>query len=91
MIRLFRHYISQALLTLLIAEALNLFWAIYLGRALRMAQDDKGIWPHLGEVVPNALVFTAVMIMIMVALGLYARDFCAARAICCCGWASASC
>ena len=75
MIRLFRHYISQALLTLLIAEALNLFWAIYLGRALRMAQDDKGIWPHLGEVVPNALVFTAVMIMIMVALGLYERHF----------------
>ncbi|MCC8998971.1 MAG: hypothetical protein LM522_05660, partial [Candidatus Contendobacter sp.] len=75
MIRLFRHYISQALLTLLIAEALNLFWAIYLGRALRMAQDDKGTWPHLDEVVPNALVFTAVMIMIMVALGLYERHF----------------
>ncbi|HRD50536.1 MAG: TIGR03013 family PEP-CTERM/XrtA system glycosyltransferase [Candidatus Competibacter sp.] len=75
MIRLFRHYISQALLTLLIAEALNLFWAIYLGRTLRMVQDYGRAWPHLGEVAPNALVFTAVMITIMVALGLYERHF----------------
>ena len=31
MIRLFKHYVSRALLTLLIAEALCLFLSIYLG------------------------------------------------------------
>ena len=76
MIRLFRHYVSQTLFTLLIAEALNLFWAIYFGRALRMGQGyQEAAWPHLGEVAPNALVFTMVMITIMVALGLYERHF----------------
>lgn len=75
MIRLFRHYISQALLTLLIAEALNLFWAIYFGRALRMAQDYESSWPQISEVAPSALVFMTVMITIMVALGLYERHF----------------
>ncbi len=75
MIRLFRHYISQALLTLLIAEALNLFWAIYFGRVLRMMYPYEGSWPQVSEVAPSALVFAAVMITIMVALGLYERHF----------------
>jgi hypothetical protein len=34
MVRLFRHYISRALLTLLVVEALYLFLAIYVGRSL---------------------------------------------------------
>lgn len=75
MIRLFRHYISRALLTLLVAEALNLFWAIYIGRTLRAAYAYEGSWPKVSEVAPSALAFTIVMITIMIALGLYERHF----------------
>ena len=74
MIRLFKHYVSRALLTLLIAEALCLFLSIYLGRALRTVVGDQGSWPSLAEVIPSALVFALVMIAIMVAMGLYERN-----------------
>lgn len=74
MIRLFKHYISSALLTLMIAEALCLFLAIYLGRALRTVVGDQGSWPLLAEVIPSALVFALVIIAIMVAMGLYERN-----------------
>jgi len=74
MIRLFRHYVSRALLTLLVAEALHLFLSIYLGRSLRVVLLEHGSWPPLIETLPSALAFTMVMISIMVALGLYERN-----------------
>jgi hypothetical protein len=74
MIRLFKHYVSRALLTLLIAEALCLFLSIYLGRALRTVVGDQASWPLLPEVVPSALAFSLVMTAIMVAMGLYERN-----------------
>jgi len=74
MIRLFRHYVPRALLILALVEALILIGSIYLGRSLRlraygMSQAD------LHNALPTALIFTAVMIVIMTAMGLYERHF----------------
>ncbi len=74
MIRLFRHYVSSALLTLLVAEALLLFLSIYLGRVLRAVLVDQGSWSPLVEVIPTGLAFSLVMTAIMVAMGLYERN-----------------
>ncbi len=74
MVRLFRHYVSRALLTLLVAEALYLFLAIYMGRSLWVVLVAQSSWPLLAEVAPSALVFSLVMTAIMVAMGLYERN-----------------
>ena len=75
MMRLLRHYISQALLTLLGVEALSLFGSIYLGRALYFMaiQGEDGFF--VGEMIPSASAFMFVMLTIMIALGLYERNF----------------
>ncbi len=75
MMRLFRHYISRALLTLLVAESLLLFWSIYFGRALRVALDREDTLLSFNEIIPSASVFVLVMSVIMTALGLYERNF----------------
>ncbi len=79
MIRLFRHYFSQAFLTLFFAEMLHLFWSIYFGRSLRMVLGYQSAMPQLSEVVPSALAFVAVMLAIMTAMGLYERNFWSGR------------
>jgi len=80
MIRLFRHCVSQASVTLLIAEMLFLFWSIYFGRSLRMmVMADQSVLPSLSEVAPSALVFMLVMLSIMTAMGLYERNFWSGR------------
>ncbi|HCB15368.1 MAG TPA: sugar transferase [Gammaproteobacteria bacterium] len=80
MVRLFRHYVSQAFGTLLVAEMLFLFWSIYFGRSLRMmVLADQSTMPHLSEIAPSALVFVGVMIAIMTAMGLYERNFWSGR------------
>ena len=80
MVRLFRHYVSQAFGTLLVAEMLFLFWSIYFGRSLRMmVLADQSTMPQLSEIAPSALVFVGVMIAIMTAMGLYERNFWSGR------------
>jgi sugar transferase (PEP-CTERM system associated) len=74
MVRLFRHYVSSALLTLLMAEALLLFLSIYFGTALRTVLVSQGYWPPLAEDIPTGLVFSLVIVAIMVAMGLYERN-----------------
>ncbi len=74
MIRLFRHYVSRALLTLLVAEALLLFLSIYFGRALRTVLVGQGYWPPLAEGIPTGSVFSLVIVAILVAMGLYERN-----------------
>lgn len=75
MMRFFRHYISRALLTLLVAESLHLFWSIYVGRMLHEAMNREDALFPFGEMVPSALVFVLVMCVIMTAMGLYERNF----------------
>ncbi|MCB1769722.1 MAG: TIGR03013 family PEP-CTERM/XrtA system glycosyltransferase [Candidatus Competibacteraceae bacterium] len=80
MIRLFRHYVSRAFLTLLVAEMLLLFWSIYFGRSLRMmVLTNQGTMPQINELAPSALVFVGVMLSIMTAMGLYERNFWSGR------------
>ena len=75
MTRLLRHYVSQAMLALLVLEALNLFGSIYLGRILYFVVIQQGSWPRMDEMIPSAAVFTIIMLTIMIALGLYERNF----------------
>lgn len=73
MIRLFRHYIPISLLLLAAIEALILPVSIYCGKVLRAELLDVRI-PSLEESVPTSVIFTAVMISIMTAMGLYERN-----------------
>ncbi|MBK8181602.1 MAG: TIGR03013 family PEP-CTERM/XrtA system glycosyltransferase [Candidatus Competibacteraceae bacterium] len=75
MMRIFRHYISRALLTLLIAEFLHMFWSIYLGQSLYRSLGAEDSVPLFSETIPSALVFVLVMGLIMTAMGLYERNF----------------
>ena len=74
MIRLFRHYVPRALLLLASAEALILIGSMYLGRSLRLYAYGMS-QAELHNVLPTAVIFTAVMIVIMTAMGLYERHF----------------
>lgn len=73
--RLFRHYISLSLLTLLIVESSYLFCSFYIGRALYTALGHEALFPAGNEFIFSALVFSVVMCMIMTAMGLYERNF----------------
>ncbi|MGB5062673.1 MAG: TIGR03013 family XrtA/PEP-CTERM system glycosyltransferase [Candidatus Competibacter sp.] len=79
MMRLLRHYGSQALLVLLGVEALSLFWSIYLGRSLYFMLFQNEGWSRTSEVASSAVVFMVVMLTIMIALGLYERNFWSGR------------
>ena len=74
MIRLFKHYISRALLTLLMAETLHLFLSVYFGRSLNMLRIGQNPEPPLDEVVPSAVAYVLIMTTIMIAMGLYERN-----------------
>ncbi|ODU48862.1 MAG: exopolysaccharide biosynthesis polyprenyl glycosylphosphotransferase [Thiobacillus sp. SCN 63-374] len=70
MIRFFRHYVPLSLLLLMSIEALILGGAIYAGVNARFL--DSGTIPDdLGPLLPKALAFTAVMLGLMTASGLY--------------------
>ncbi len=79
MMRLLTHHISQSLWGLLGAEALSLFWSIYLGRSLYFVLVQNEGWFRMSEVAPSALAFMFVMLTIMIALGLYERNFWSGR------------
>ncbi|WP_038058081.1 TIGR03013 family XrtA/PEP-CTERM system glycosyltransferase [Thiobacillus denitrificans] len=70
MIRFFRHYVPLNLLLLMSIEALILGGAIYAGVNARFL--DSGTIPdNIGPLLPKALAFTAVMLGLMTASGLY--------------------
>ena len=70
MIRFFRHYVPLNLLLLVLIEALILSGAIYAGGSARFL--DGGMIPApLSPLLPKALTFTAVMLGLMTASGLY--------------------
>jgi len=75
MMRLFRHYISRSLVTLLLAESLHLFGSFYFGRALYDLLIHEEVSPPFNEIVLSAVVFTVILSLIMTAMGLYERNF----------------
>jgi len=71
MVRIFRHYVPVQLVLLALLEGALLFGAIYVGVALRFVGDGL---PLIGPIYPRAIVFAAVMLSAMTALGLYMRE-----------------
>ena len=70
MIRFFRHYVPLNLLLLVLIEALIVGGAIFVGVGARFF--DGGVIPEsLNPLLPKALTFTAVMLGLMTASGLY--------------------
>ncbi len=74
MIRLFKHYVSQQLLLLSIAEVFILFSSMYVGVAVRFLNVHAGHEEVIGPIFPKAVIFTFVMLSIMTAAGLYQRE-----------------
>ena len=70
MIRFFRHYVPLNLLILVLIEALILSGAIYAGVGARFLESAT-IPAALTPLLPKALTFTAVMMGLMTASGLY--------------------
>jgi sugar transferase (PEP-CTERM system associated) len=69
-IRFFRHYVPLNLLILVLIEALILGGAVYVGVSARFL--DSGVIPdELTPLLPKAFAFTAVMLGLMTASGLY--------------------
>ena len=73
MIRLFRHYVPQLLLLLAIADAIILFFSMYVGVEIRFLSLPAGQIEVVGPIMPKAVIFTIVMMSIMTAMGLYQR------------------
>lgn len=74
MIRFFRHYVPLNLLLLVLVEALILGGAIYAGVNARFLEE--GVIPaSLMPLLPKALSFTAVMLGLMTASGLYDMEW----------------
>ena len=74
MIRLFKHYIPLPVFLMAVTEAVMLFVAMYVGTGVRFVWEEAGDIALIGPIFPRAIVFTAVMLTIMTALGLHQRD-----------------
>ena len=70
MIRFFRHYIPSGIVLLFLAEGLLIMAALYFGIDLRFGGLDP-LPKSLNSLLPRALVFALVMLLIMTAFGLY--------------------
>jgi len=76
-IRVFGHYVSLPLLILLLAEAAIHIGAVYLGGTIRFLDPAFRLLSAEGaeiEVLPRALLYATVMMIVMVAFGLYSRQ-----------------
>jgi sugar transferase (PEP-CTERM system associated) len=73
-IRILKHYIPAPVVVLAVVDGLILFGAMYLGLELRLLAGDIIRLEAILPVYPKAATFAVVMVMIMIALGLYDRD-----------------
>lgn len=72
MIRIFRHYISRAYLSLLIIESLVFFAAMYFGIGIRFLAGPD--WYSVEESLISSAIFAATMTLSCSAMGLYRRS-----------------
>lgn len=70
-IRFFRHYIRLPFLLLALIEALIFLAAVYGGAHMRFFGDTAAVVSSIGSLMPRAMIFAPVMIMSMIAMGLY--------------------
>ncbi len=70
-IRIFNHYIQLPVLILGLIEVTVLVASVYAGAYLRFSGSLAEITQSIGPLLPRGLVFAAVMILSMVAMGLY--------------------
>ena len=77
MIRIFKHYMPVSLLVLGGVEAFVLFASVYAGVGIRfwgvLDRDIESLGPVF-PVYPKALIFAAIMMGIMIAMGLFQRE-----------------
>jgi sugar transferase (PEP-CTERM system associated) len=74
MIRIFRHYVSTAYLSLLLAESGVLLTAIFIGGHLRFLHEKE--WQVEPDWWITAFLFALTMVICNAALGLYQRSAC---------------
>jgi sugar transferase (PEP-CTERM system associated) len=74
MFRIFRHYIPKDIVFLGVAEAAIFLLSAYLGVRLGLFVLDGGATLAMEPLSPRALLFAAVMLIAMSAMGLYERD-----------------
>ncbi|MFV1982153.1 MAG: TIGR03013 family XrtA/PEP-CTERM system glycosyltransferase [Thiohalomonadales bacterium] len=70
-VRIFRHYIKLPYLILLFVELVVFLLAIYLGAEIRFFGDHGVIERSVGNLFDKAIIYAAVMIACMGAMGLY--------------------
>jgi sugar transferase (PEP-CTERM system associated) len=71
--RIFRHYIPASFLLLGFFEVLVFLMSFYAGVYLRFSGDAQTVAEHFGSLEMKALTYTVVMMVCMVAFGLYDR------------------
>lgn len=70
-VRIFRHYVSIPLFLLGITEYVLLVGSVYAGAYVRFYYDPAEINTSIGWLLPRAVVFGAVMLAALVAMGLF--------------------
>jgi sugar transferase (PEP-CTERM system associated) len=71
--RIFRHYIPASFIVLGFTEGLVFFLSFYAGVYLRFSGDTQPVAEHFGPLEVKALTYSGVMMISMVAFGLYDR------------------
>lgn len=71
--RIFRHYVPASFLLLGLIETLALFLCFHAGVYLRFMGDSTAVASSFGVLWPKALVYTSIMVVCMIAVGLYDR------------------
>ena len=71
--RIFRHYIPASFIILGMIEALVFYLGFYSGIYLRFLGDSAAVTSSFGTLWPKALVYTSIMMLCMIAVGLYDR------------------
>ncbi|NOQ65415.1 MAG: TIGR03013 family PEP-CTERM/XrtA system glycosyltransferase [Methyloprofundus sp.] len=72
MIRVFKHYISSAYLSLIVAEWLIFFLAMYWGSDVRFMKLDS--WYSEQDIIEASIIFSAILSLSAVSIGLYRRS-----------------
>ena len=75
MYRIFNHYVSKAVSSLLVLELLILVGSFYAGAGPRIFHDSPLILPKLEHAFLSACVFAVAMVFSMGTLGMYHLDF----------------